>query len=83
MSAADQNGLGGWGWGCGAPLHPCLKQNVLCSLNECVNNFVREENTGGEDNCGLLIVSINRSLIEPSLCLFTQILLTLQYRFQT
>lgn len=30
-----------------APLDPGLKQNVLCSLNECVNNFVREENTGG------------------------------------
>lgn len=28
------------------PLDPCLKQNVLCSLNECMNNFVREENTG-------------------------------------
>lgn len=38
---------------------------------------------GGEDNCGLLIVSINRSLTEPFLCPFTQILLTLQCSFQT
>lgn len=29
----------------GAPLDPCLQQNVLCSLNECVNYLVRGENT--------------------------------------
>lgn len=29
------------------PFDPSLKQAVLCSLNECVNNFVRVENTGG------------------------------------
>lgn len=61
MSGADKNG------GDRAPLDPCLKQNVLCSLNECVNNFVREENTGGKDNLGLLIVSINRPKTSPSL----------------
>ena len=31
-----------------APLDPCLIQNVLCSLSECVTNFVREKNTLGE-----------------------------------
>ena len=55
--------------GDGGALDPCLKQNVLCSLNECVNNFVREETTGEPHNCGLLIVSINRSLTEPFLSL--------------
>lgn len=45
MSAADKKRGGGWSGQ--APFDRCLKQNVLCSLNECVNNFVREENTGG------------------------------------
>lgn len=35
-----------------APLDPCWKQNVLCSPNECVNNFAREENTEGKGQFG-------------------------------
>lgn len=38
--------------GAWAPLDLCSKQNVLCSLNECVNNFVREENIGGKGQFG-------------------------------
>lgn len=45
MPAADKKRKKGGGQ---APFDRCVKRNVLCSLNECVNNFVREENTGGK-----------------------------------
>lgn len=35
-----------------APLDPCWKQKVLCSPNECVNNFVRDKNTEGKGHFG-------------------------------
>lgn len=41
--------------GMGARLDLCLQQNALCSLHECVNAFVREENTGW----GAQLVTIN------------------------